>query len=79
VSLTTAEKLQAILSPWANYIMRLEKTHVTINGGLIDLINFDDTRGCAFHNTAQLMYCSMGLPAAPQYFTEVYIHRPLFR
>lgn len=64
VSLTTAEKLQAISSPWANYITHLEKTHVTIDGGLIDLIDFDDTRGRAFHNTAQLVYCCAGLPAA---------------
>ena len=37
---------------------------MTIDGGLIDLIDFDDTRGRAFHNTAQLVYCCAGLPAA---------------
>ncbi|KAI0246291.1 hypothetical protein BJV78DRAFT_173348 [Lactifluus subvellereus] len=64
VSLTTAEKLQAISSPWANYITHLEKTHVTIDGGLVDQIAFDDTRGRAFQNVAQLVYCCAGLPAA---------------
>ncbi|KAI0291383.1 hypothetical protein B0F90DRAFT_1777103 [Multifurca ochricompacta] len=63
VSLTNAEKLQAISSPWANYITHLEKTHVTIDGGLVDMIAFDDTRGRAFQNVAQLVYCCSGLPA----------------
>jgi hypothetical protein len=65
VSPTTAEKLQAILSPWANYITHLEKTHVTINGSLINLIDIDDTCGHAFHNTRLLMCYCVGLPAAP--------------
>lgn len=63
MSLTTAEKLQAISSPWANYITHLEKTHVTIDGGLVDVITFDDTRGRAFQNVAQLVYCCEGLPS----------------
>jgi hypothetical protein len=64
MSLTTAEKLQAISSPWANYITHLEKTHLMIDGGLVDQISFDDTRGRAFQNTAQLVYCCAGLPGA---------------
>ena len=64
MSLTNAEKLQAISSPWANYITILEKTHLTIDGGLIDKISFDDSRGRAFQNVAQLVYCCAGLPAA---------------
>jgi hypothetical protein len=63
MSLTNAEKLQAISSPWANYITLLEKTHLTIDGGLIDKISFDDSRGRAFQNVAQLVYCCAGLPA----------------
>ena len=43
--------------------MHLEKTHLTIDGGLVDHIAFDDTRGRAFQNTAQLVYCCAGLPA----------------
>jgi hypothetical protein len=62
MSLTNAEKLQAISSPWANYITLLEKTHLTIDGGLIDKISFDDSRGRAFQNIAQLVYCCAGLP-----------------
>ena len=38
--------------------------HVTIDGGLVDQIAFDDTRGRAFQNVAQLVYCCAGLPAA---------------
>jgi hypothetical protein len=64
MSLTNAEKLQAVSSPWANYITLLEKTHLTIDGGLIDKISFDESRGRAFQNTAQLVYCCAGLPAA---------------
>ena len=64
MSLTAAEKLQAISSPWANYITHLERTHLMIDGGLVDLISFDDTRGRAFQNTAQLVYCCAGLPGA---------------
>lgn len=64
MSLTAAEKLQAISSPWADYITHLEKTHVTIDGGLVDAIQFDDTRGRAFQNVAQLVFCCAGLPAA---------------
>jgi hypothetical protein len=64
VSLTSAKKLQAISSPWANHIMHLGKTHLTIDGGLVDHIAFDDTCGRAFQNTAQLVYCCAGLPAA---------------
>jgi hypothetical protein len=64
MSLTAAEKLQAISSPWANYITHLEKTHLMIDGGLVDQISFDDTRGRAFQNTAQLVYCCAGLPGA---------------
>jgi hypothetical protein len=63
MSLTNAEKLQAISSPWADYISLLEKTHLTIDGGLIDKISFDDSRGRAFQNVAQLVYCCAGLPA----------------
>ncbi|KAI0290352.1 hypothetical protein BC826DRAFT_1106481 [Russula brevipes] len=64
VSLTSAEKLQAISSPWANYITNLEKRFITIDGGLVDRIAFDDARGRAFQNTAQFVFCCAGLPAA---------------
>jgi hypothetical protein len=75
VSLTTAEKLQAISSPWANYITHLEKTHVTIDGGLVDQIAFDDTRGRAFQNVAQFVYCCAGLPAAQRVPTAVKLEK----
>jgi hypothetical protein len=64
MSLTTAEKLQVISSPWANHIMHLEKTHLTIDSGLVDHIAFDNTHGRTFQNTAQLIYCCAGLPTA---------------
>jgi hypothetical protein len=75
MSLTNAEKLQAIASPWANYITLLEKTHLTIDGGLIDKISFDDSRGRAFQNTAQLVYCCAGLPATQRIPTAVKLEK----
>jgi hypothetical protein len=75
VSLTSAEKLQAISSPWANYITHLEKTHVSIDGGLVDQIAFDDTRGRAFQNVAQLVYCCAGLPAAQRVPTSAKLEK----
>ncbi|KAH9081756.1 hypothetical protein EDB83DRAFT_579078 [Lactarius deliciosus] len=64
MSVTTAEKLQATRRPGRIYITHLEKTHVTIDGGLVDVIAFDDTRESAFQNVAQLVYCYAELPAA---------------
>lgn len=75
MSLTTAEKLQAISSPWANYITYLEKTHLTIDGGLVDKISFNDTRGRAFQNTAQLVYCCEGLPGSNRIPTSVKLEK----
>ena len=75
MSLSTAEKLQAISSPWANYITLLEKKHLIIDDGLADRISFDDTRGRAFQNTAQLVYCCAGIPASQRIPTTLKLEK----
>ncbi|KAI0261166.1 hypothetical protein BC834DRAFT_972944 [Gloeopeniophorella convolvens] len=64
MSLTAAEKLQAIPSPWATLVGALERTHVSAPGGLAELIAVDGARARAFQNVAQLVFCCAGLPAA---------------
>ena len=46
--LTTAEKMQAISSPWSNWIIELQKKYITEEGTLGDKFRFDQTRGRAF-------------------------------
>jgi hypothetical protein len=62
VTLTAAEKLQAIASPWAEWIGELEAQHVTSDGGLSTIIDWDTSRGRDFQCIAQLVYCCDGLP-----------------
>lgn len=45
MSLTAAEKLQAISSPLAQWISHLQTMYVNANGGLSDHIKWDITRG----------------------------------
>jgi len=56
------EKLQAIASPWAEWIGELEAQHVTSDGGLSTIIDWDTSRGRDFQCLAQLVYCCDGLP-----------------
>lgn len=66
VQLTTAEKLQAISSPWADWIADLELRHVNAdNTGLASVLEWDTTRGRDFQCIAQLIYCCDGLPDHP--------------
>ncbi|KAG0706125.1 hypothetical protein DFH29DRAFT_980605 [Suillus ampliporus] len=63
VTLTAAEKLQAISSPWADWIADLELRHVNVdNKGLGSVLEWDTTRGRDFQCIAQLIYCCDGLP-----------------
>ncbi|KAG2132009.1 uncharacterized protein EDB93DRAFT_1311159 [Suillus bovinus] len=63
VQLTAAEKLQAISSPWADWISDLELRHVNVdNKGLASVLEWDTTRGRDFQCIAQLIYCCDGLP-----------------
>jgi hypothetical protein len=66
MQLTAAEKLQAISSPWADWIADLELRHVNIdNRGLASVLEWDTTRGRDFQCIAQLIYCCDGLPDHP--------------
>ncbi|OAX39582.1 hypothetical protein K503DRAFT_865303 [Rhizopogon vinicolor AM-OR11-026] len=63
VSLTAAEKLQAISSPWADWIGDLELRHVNVESrGLGSVLEWDTSRGRDFQCIAQLVYCCDGLP-----------------
>lgn len=66
VQLTAAEKLQAISSPWADWISDLELRHVNAeHKGLASVLEWDTTRGRDFQCIAQLIYCCDGLPDHP--------------
>ncbi|KAG2150495.1 hypothetical protein DEU56DRAFT_32120 [Suillus clintonianus] len=66
VQLTAAEKLQAISSPWADWISDLELRHVNVdNRGLASVLEWDTTRGRDFQCIAQLIYCCDGYPDHP--------------
>lgn len=60
--LTTAERLQAISSPWATWIGDLEGQFVSIEGGLANVLQWDTRRGRDFQCIAQLIYCCDQLP-----------------
>ncbi|KAH7913136.1 hypothetical protein BJ138DRAFT_1059555 [Hygrophoropsis aurantiaca] len=62
MSLTAAEKLQAISSPWAEWISDLEARHVTSEQGLGVVVQWDTKRGRDFQCIAQFVYCCDGLP-----------------
>jgi len=62
VTLTAAEKLQAIASPWAQWIASLEQKHVLSDGGLSAILDWDTSRGRDFQCIAQMVYCCDGLP-----------------
>ncbi|TFK43458.1 hypothetical protein BDQ12DRAFT_675017 [Crucibulum laeve] len=71
MALTAAEKLQAISSPWSQWIAELEAKHVMIEGGLSDVIEWDTSRGRNFQNLAYLVFCCDGIsdeviPTAPK-------------
>lgn len=53
----SAEKLQAISSPWGAWISSLESKHVHIENGLRELFQWDVARGRDFQNIAHLIYC----------------------
>ncbi|PFH52790.1 hypothetical protein AMATHDRAFT_139317 [Amanita thiersii Skay4041] len=62
MSLTAAEKLQAISSPWSEWMSQLEAQHVTINDGLLNKFEWDTKRGRDFQNIAHFVYCCDCLP-----------------
>lgn len=60
--LTTAERLQAISSPWATWIGSLEAQFVSAENGLANVLQWDTKRGRDFQCIAQLIYCCDQLP-----------------
>jgi hypothetical protein len=57
MSLSAAEKLQAIASPWAGYVNELDMKYISISGGLASHVQFDMKRGRTFQNLAAMLYC----------------------
>ncbi|KAH9034821.1 hypothetical protein EDB85DRAFT_1863556 [Lactarius pseudohatsudake] len=57
MSLSAAEKLQAISSPLAEYVNELDMKYVSISGGLGSRVEFDAKRGRIFQNLASMLYC----------------------
>jgi hypothetical protein len=53
----SAEKLQAIASPWADYVNELDMKYISIGGGLASYVEFDAKRGRTFQNLASMLYC----------------------
>ncbi|KAG6821635.1 hypothetical protein H0H93_000144 [Arthromyces matolae] len=62
MTLTGAEKLQALASPWAQWIRELEQRHVGVEGGLATVLEWDTKRGRDFQNIAYLVCCCDFLP-----------------
>ncbi|KAG6829607.1 hypothetical protein H0H92_004076 [Tricholoma furcatifolium] len=62
MTLTGAEKLQALSSPWASWIRDLEHKHVSVDGGLASVLEWDTRRGRDFQNIAYLVCCCAALP-----------------
>ncbi|KAG6866449.1 hypothetical protein C0991_003967 [Blastosporella zonata] len=60
--LTAAEKLQALSSPWAQWIRDLEHRHVSVDGGLATVLEWDIKRGRDFQNIAYFVCCCDYLP-----------------
>ncbi|KAI6157621.1 hypothetical protein BKA82DRAFT_995958 [Pisolithus tinctorius] len=62
MTLTAAEKLQAISSSWAEWIADLHTRHVNAEGALADVLEWDVKRGRDFQCIAQMVYCCDSLP-----------------
>ncbi|TFY60418.1 hypothetical protein EVG20_g7415, partial [Dentipellis fragilis] len=62
MSLTSAEKLQAIASPRAHWICQLETKFIAADDGLPEKFEFDTKRGRNFQNLAFIAYCCDSLP-----------------
>jgi len=62
MSLTAAEKLQAIDSPCARFISALDAKHIYASDGLTQVITFETKRGRNFQNLAWLAACCDTLP-----------------
>jgi len=63
MTLTVAEKLQAISSPRAEWVSTLQAMFVNSDGGLSDTLHWVVSRGRDFQGVAQLCYCCWNLPS----------------
>jgi hypothetical protein len=52
-----AEKLQAIASPWAEFVNEVDMKYISISGGLASHVDFDTKRGRTFQNLSSMLYC----------------------
>ncbi|KAH9830711.1 uncharacterized protein C8Q71DRAFT_883466 [Rhodofomes roseus] len=57
VPLTAAEKLQAIDSPWSDFITELDDRYINCDNGLTTIIDVDMKRGRDFQTLAQFVFC----------------------
>lgn len=55
VSLSTAEKLQAIPGPWPQWVIALQRKYINEEKTLGDTITWDQTRGKPFQNLAGMV------------------------
>ncbi|KAF8514206.1 hypothetical protein BU17DRAFT_52702 [Hysterangium stoloniferum] len=62
MSLTVAEKLQAVSSPRAEWVSTLQAMFVNSEGGLSDTLHWVVSRGRDFQGVAQLCYSCWNLP-----------------
>ncbi|PCH43474.1 hypothetical protein WOLCODRAFT_25940 [Wolfiporia cocos MD-104 SS10] len=60
--LTAAEKLQAISSPWSDWIGELDARYISLDDGLTTKFDVDMKRGRDFQTLAQLVYCCNNYP-----------------
>lgn len=58
----TAEKLQAIPSPWSEWISDLDTRYINNDDGITDIVDVDMKRGRDFQSLAQLVYCCDAYP-----------------
>ncbi|OXG19654.1 hypothetical protein C366_02510 [Cryptococcus neoformans Tu401-1] len=56
VALSSAEKLQALSSPWAQWCSKLEKKYITASNTLGDLLSWDIKRAKSFQNVVGFVY-----------------------
>ncbi|KAJ3541922.1 hypothetical protein NMY22_g3705 [Coprinellus aureogranulatus] len=70
VPLTSAERLQAVASPMAEWLSGLENQYIHNEGGLASLIRLEVKRGRDFQNLAHMVFCCEGLPFEERFATS---------
>ncbi|KAH9482725.1 hypothetical protein JR316_0004825 [Psilocybe cubensis] len=63
--LTAAEKVQAVASPWAEWIGQLITRHISTEDGLGHKLDWDINRGRDFQNVAHMIFCCDGIKEQP--------------